>query len=155
MKIKKLNKKGFSLVEVIIAMAVVTIVTLTAISIIYSGADHTREGNAQSRALYFVADAIEAFKAAEPDQLGNHSDFYNALMMTGKDASGNIVYRDDVTPIVPPSGFTYAFQINGSNCRVYIKFSSPKPGAYNGIEIEARDSKDNIIDNFSYEKSPR
>lgn len=74
MKLKRLNKRGFSLVEVIIAMAVVSIVTFAALSIIYPATDKTVEANAQSNAIYFAADAIECFKATR-----NSTEFFQAL----------------------------------------------------------------------------
>ena len=74
MKMRKMNKKGFSLVEVVIAMAVVSIVTLTAISIVYSATDINRAGNAESDAIYFAADAVECFKATNTEE-----GFWNAL----------------------------------------------------------------------------
>ncbi len=74
MKLKRLNKRGFSLVEVIIAMAVVSIVTFAALSIIYPATDKTVEANAQSNAIYFAADAIECFKVTR-----NSTEFFQAL----------------------------------------------------------------------------
>ena len=74
MKLKRLNKRGFSLVEVVIAMAVVSIVTFTALSIIYPATDKTVEANAQSNAIYFAADAIECFKATK-----DSDEFFEAL----------------------------------------------------------------------------
>lgn len=74
MKLKRLNKRGFSLVEVIIAMAVVSIVTFAALSIIYPATDKTVEANAQSNAIYFASDAIECFKATK-----DSDEFFAAL----------------------------------------------------------------------------
>lgn len=74
MKLKRLNKRGFSLVEVIIAMAVVSIVTFAALSIIYPATDKTVQANAQSNAIYFASDAIECFKATR-----NSTEFFQAL----------------------------------------------------------------------------
>lgn len=185
MRFKKLkNKKGFSLVEVAIAMAVVSIVTITAIAIIYPATDKTKVANSQSAAIYFAADALECFKATEVkvDENGNKdtSEFYNALMfnsITGveevlnRDESGNDIIsyvnvfeeRNDVT-FFPSEDYDYVFQINGSNCRVYINISqhlgvgvgsygAPK---YFSISIVAKDSNDNELVNVtSYSNASR
>ncbi len=160
MKLKRLNKRGFSLVEVAIAMAVVSIVTFAALSIIYPATDKTKVANSQSAAIYFAADALECFKATEVkvDEYGNKdtSEFYNALMF--KRIIGENVYeeRNDVT-FFPDPNYDYVFQINGSNCRVYINishfpgvgvgsFGAPK---YFSITIVAKDSNGNELVNIT------
>lgn len=164
---KKLkNKKGFSLVEVAIAMAVVSIVTFTAIAIIYPATDKTKEANAQSAAIYFAADAIECFKAVDIKSNGvnaNISEFYDALMSTriisqDVDDEGNVIntYYDGVTPIAETNGAEYAFQINGSNCIVYIDFDFVSNAKEHKIIISATDSAGNdILPETTFRKSPR
>lgn len=62
------NKKGISLVEVVIAMAIVTIVTITTLSIIYSSTLATQKASHRTAAQYFAMDILEAFKMAENEQ---------------------------------------------------------------------------------------
>ena len=164
---KKLkNKKGFSLVEVAIAMAVVSIVTITAIAIIYPATDKTKEANAKSAAIYFAADAIECFKAVDIKLDGvnpsNLSEFYDALMSTriisqDVDGEGNVIaYYEGVTPIDETDGYVYAFRINGSNCIVYIRFDFISNAKEPKIIIKVTDSAGNdIIPETTYRKSLR
>ena len=171
MKFKKLkNKKGFSLVEVAIAMAVVSIVTITAIAIIYPATDKTKEANAQSAAIYFAADAIECFKAVDikldgvnPSNISEfYDEFYDALMTTriisqDVDDDGNVIntYYEGVTPIGEIDGYE-AFRINGSNCIVYIRFDFILNAKEPRIIIKVTDSAGNyIIPETTYRKSLR
>lgn len=75
---KKINKKGFSIVEVVIAMAVITLVTVTAISIATGADKNARTALYRTDAQLFAADAVECFKATK-----NVNDFKNALESRG------------------------------------------------------------------------
>ena len=59
-----MNKKGITIAEVVIAMAVVTIVTVTALSIAFTSTRSTQKGLDKTAAQYFAADAVECFRAA-------------------------------------------------------------------------------------------
>lgn len=101
---RKINRKGFSLVEVVIAMAVVSIVTLTAISIVYSATDRNKQANIKSDAIYFTADVIECFKATETAK-----DFYYALK-----------FRENCSFLTP----TDAPEDNATSCLFICRFGS-------------------------------
>ena len=157
-KLKK--KKGFSLVEVAIAMAVVSIVTFTAIAIIYPATDKTKEANAKSNAIYFVADAIECFKATEikGDIVRDYSEFDEALAFRGVVSIESGCPTQDPNNPVPGNceGCHKVVILNGSKYKAHMKFTSPMPGKNNEITIEVTDNEGNeIVEKVTYTKSPR
>ena len=62
---KRLNKKGFSIVEVIIAMTVIAIVSASALTIVLKSLDNTRAAMYKADAQYLVYDALECYKVAD------------------------------------------------------------------------------------------
>ena len=146
MKLKRLNKRGFSLVEVIIAMAVVSIVTFAALSIIYPATDKTVEANAQSNAIYFAADAIECFKAT--DNVGE-------LISTMSFRDGmNLVNDPTLLPgniAVLCSGY-YVFQTESGSCYVGVQIDASDS---NKLYIRAVSNNGNILIDETFTKSPR
>ena len=62
---KRLNKRGFSLIEVIMALAVVVIVSVAALSITLSSVPAKLNAMNKTRAQNFAADAWECFKVAD------------------------------------------------------------------------------------------
>ena len=71
---KKLNKKGFTLLEVVLALAVISIVSATSLAIASNTSDNTRAAMYKADAQYFVYDALECFKASK-----TKADFYTAF----------------------------------------------------------------------------
>ena len=136
MKLLK-NKKGFSVVEVVIAMAVITIVTVTALSILTSAANNTREMMYKADAQYLVADAVECFKVSN-----STSEFYEALNFRGnwKGASQS---SDSVSIYI----------INGSCYQVtaITNYNDLRPT----LNIEVIDNNRKIITEYSYTKAKR
>ena len=59
------NKKGMTMVEVVIAMVVVLLVTVAAMSIILSSTHTTHTAVCRSQAQYFVSDAFTSFRASD------------------------------------------------------------------------------------------
>lgn len=60
-----LNQKGFSLIETVIAMAIIIIVTVSALTMVTSSLNITKKEIYTSKAQYFAADSLEAFRIAE------------------------------------------------------------------------------------------
>ena len=77
MKLLK-NNKGFSVVEVVIAMVVVSLVTATALSILSLSAAHSKTTTYKIDAQYLVSDAVECFKVSD-----TADEFYDALVFRG------------------------------------------------------------------------
>ena len=154
MRFKKLkNKKGFSLVEVAIAMAVVSIVTITAIAIIYPATDKTKEANAKSNALYFAADVIECFKATKNP---------NELQVALSEREGVTEYEFFTNPFVafgvPVASAEY--RVDSGNCRVSFTIVVSNSDATGEVldytlNIEAYDSTGNPLWSTSYLKEAR
>lgn len=153
MKLKRLNKRGFSLVEVAIAMAVVSIVTFAALSIIYPATDKTVEANARSNAIYFAADVIECLKATE----------------TPEELQAALDQRDGVTKVKfeienDPNATTVVdaeYKINGSNLRAYVKVTVEYSGPAGfgstrnyKVSVEIKDN-DKVIFDTAYTKALR
>lgn len=103
---KKINKKGFSLVEVVIAMAVVSIVTITAISIVYSATDKNRAGTAESDAIYFAADVIECLEMTETE-----AEFIEALEFREEDKQVYKTSDIEMSPLLTHIN-SYFYEIN-------------------------------------------
>ena len=72
---KKFHNKGFSVVEVVIALTVISIVTITAISITSLSSKNTQAFLNKADAQYLVADAIECFKAIPCSSIDDYEDF--------------------------------------------------------------------------------
>ena len=68
MKNRKLNKKGMTIVEVVIAMVVVTMVTIAAVTIILSSTHTTNSAVYKNQAQYFASDALACFRASSDAQ---------------------------------------------------------------------------------------
>ena len=64
------NNRGFSMVEVVIAMAVVGLVTAAALVIMIGSVDSTQKTFNEAEAENFVANAVECYIAAEEDAPG-------------------------------------------------------------------------------------
>ncbi len=75
---RSLGRHGFSIVEVVVAMAVIAIVTASALTITLLSLSSEKKAVELSRAQYFAADALEAFRAAE-----DQSAFESAMEFAG------------------------------------------------------------------------
>ena len=151
---KKLkNRKGFSLVEVAIAMAVVSIVTITAIAIIYPATDKTKEANAQSNALYFAADVIECFKATKnPNEL--------QVALSEREGVSEITFDTYPGSIIGQKVASGAYRVDSGNCRIDFEIflsGSDSTGAVldYAIEIEVQDGTGNTFWSTRYVKEAR
>ncbi len=78
LKKKRKASRGFSLVEVVIAMAVITVVTVSAISLVLSGNTVTARSNRLFEAQTAAKNVIECFKVTD-DFEGKESAFCRAL----------------------------------------------------------------------------
>ncbi|MBQ1195598.1 MAG: type II secretion system protein [Clostridia bacterium] len=153
MKLKRLNKRGFSLVEVAIAMAVISIVTFTALSIIYPATDKTVEASAQSNALYFAADAIECFKATK-----NPSELQAAL--SERDGVTELAFNTSAFTAFGVPVASAEYRVDIGNCRVSFTIvvsdsDSTQEVLDYTMYIEVQDSAGNSLWSTSYLKEAR
>lgn len=65
------NNRGFSIVEVVIAMAVVGLVTAAALVIMIGSVETTQKTLNEANAENFVANAVECYIAAEGDNISH------------------------------------------------------------------------------------
>ncbi len=77
------NNRGFSMAEVVIAMAVVGLVTAAALVIIIGSVDSTQKTFNQAEAENFVANAVECYIAAEDNQNGISHSFTQNMRFCG------------------------------------------------------------------------
>ena len=101
--IKKLKQnRGFSIAEVVIAMSVVVIVSMTALTIVLSSTTAKNKAIAKNDALNFAANVVECFKAADSkDEFIKYVTFGTEVTLTNEDNSG-----------------TYSVDINGCNVTI-------------------------------------
>ena len=126
---KKLNKKGMTLPEVVLAMAVVTIVTITAISIVFSSSVSTKKSMNKIDAEYFLADALECFRASDT------AEQYEAAMNFGGHAA---------TEISEAEGrkiYTYKLEDSGYTATVSVGYTDGED-TFTGY---VKDLSDNLV----------
>ena len=87
------DKKGISMAEMIIAMAIISIVTAAALTVMISSIKNTEEDNDLMRVRHFASNAVEAFVAAESaDQFDGYMSFCGYTDVT-KEESEFWIYR--------------------------------------------------------------
>ena len=128
------NKKGFSLVEVIIAMTVIAIVSATALTIVLTSADNTRAAMYKADAQYLVADAIECFKVSATKE-----ELVDALMARG-DLNENDKEGSPVVLIMQESGYF-----------VFIDWNE----SYMSIQVKKDDNTEDVVASAEYIKAGR
>lgn len=85
------KKRGFSIVEVVIAMAVITIVSFTAVSLLSSASNHISKTRLDMYAVNDVANIWECFNVS-----ANEEEFEQALNFAGfsfEQAEGKTTYK--------------------------------------------------------------
>lgn len=70
----KKSKRGFTLAEAAIALAVISVVTVAALTLFNSSESITRRENAEAAARYFASDLVECFRTTD-----NLADFRDAV----------------------------------------------------------------------------
>ena len=136
-KLKK--KNGFSVVEVVIALAVVIIVSATALVItLYSIS--TKEGEInKNEAINFTENVLACFKTATA-QAEDEEDFYQQLEDLVYFAEGAALEGDDGT-------YTYSPGIHKYTVGLTAKFTEQGKAT---LHIYALDRKGNTIVSFDY-----
>ncbi len=123
------KKKGFSLMEAVIALTVVVIVSFAALSLVLSSATAKVNAVNKSKAQYFAYDALECFKASE-----SISDF-----------ESNMLFAADIEIKLDENGqFTYLSEEN--------KFTAEITVIDNTFKIEVLDKNKKEIISFDYTK---
>lgn len=122
------KKKGFSLVEAVIALSVVVIVSFAALSLVLSSTTTKVNAVNKSKAQYFAYNALECFKASD-----SATEFEN-----------NIAFAEGITPTTDENTYTFVSEENKFTATVTIKG--------NIFEITVWDKYDDEIISFDYTK---
>lgn len=133
------KKRGFSMAEVVIALAVVVMVTFAALTLVLSSITVTRNAVNKSEAQDFASNVLECFLVTE-----NLTDFINQVALAedkslggGEAAEGGataFVYRNDQ--------YKYIAYIT-------VNFGAPRPS----FEIDVTDKDGDSFLAFSYTKT--
>jgi len=113
---KILNKNGISIAEVVIAMAVVTIVTVTSLSIVFTSTRSTQKAAYTTAAQYFAADAVECFRAAKDAE-----QFETAMTFRG----GYTLCEPSAVDPEKESQYQYTYQLADSGYSAVVTLNYP------------------------------
>ena len=100
---KKLNKRGFTLAESVLALAIISIVSVSTLSLILSAQRSTISAAQKQQAQLYAADIISCYRVSE-----NDTDFAsNVNFALGKPIDDNtIALSDDLTAHIDQEGNT-------------------------------------------------
>ena len=132
-------KRGYSLVEVVVAMAVITTVTMTALSIMLFSISSRKTASDKAMAQNFAENAWECFKASE-----SREEFVSCLVFAEdvsladgeEDAEGRTVYR-------------YEFEECRYTATIKIQYSDT---ARSTFSVDVTDDDGDEIVSFTYRK---
>lgn len=122
------KKKGFSLVEAVIALTVVVIVSFAALSLVLSSTTTKVNAVNKSKAQYFAYNALECFKASD-----DTTEFEN-----------NIVFAEGLTPTKDENTYIFVSEENKFTAAVTINGKA--------FEITVWDKYNDEIISFDYTK---
>ena len=125
------SRRGFSLTEAIIAMAVILIVSLTAITIIMSSMNSKHTVFDQTRAQYFAESSLECFKSAE-----DKSEFAYLLSFVAEEDTLTSKNND----------YTYTSKKDNFKAKIHADFDT---GVF---EIEVTDKRGDELVSFNYRR---
>jgi len=131
MKKRILNKNGFTLAESIVAIAIVSLVSITAVTLILSSTHTTRSAVHKAQAQYFAEDALACFRAAE-----DADQFVDAMEFCG----GFLEYS--------VTGDTYVFTLKDSKFQAVALVEYPTEGRAS-FRIEVLDEDETVITSIS------
>lgn len=126
------NRGGFGLVEVMVAMAVIAIVTAAAVTIVMSSVRTSQKNRDQERAEYFSADAIEAFRISD-----DAASFINVMEFAGY----TLTEEGDL--------YIYAFD-NGYSAEVKAEYTSASGRPQ--LSVSVKDGEGNEVSSRSFTK---
>ena len=137
----KMRRRGFSLVEAVIALTFVLLVSIAAISIVFSAVRTNVKTFDKTRAQYFAENALEVFKASDSDaEFGKNLEF---------------ILPEDVT--VEPTAYgeytRFAYTSDESNFIALIDVEFESESGYHYFEISVFDKdSDSVVVSFDYRK---
>ena len=142
MRTQKRNRAGFSLVEVVIALSVIVIVSVTSISIVLSSISANTKAKNKSYAQYFADNLWECFLASD-----SQADFLAAVYFAeGVDLS----HPQNVGSFNDDGSITYRFTHGQYGFVAVIDVDFSDVG--DTFRISVSDGENKEIISFSYEK---
>lgn len=136
---KNKNKRGYSLVEVVIALSVIVTVSITALSIVLSSVATKVNAINKTEAQSFADNVWESFKAADTqDEFLSLVSFSEDVTLTESetDESGNTIY-------------TYYSEEHKFTAEIAVRYSE---NARSEFSISVTDKDGDSIISFSYRK---
>lgn len=129
------NRNGFSLVEVMVAMAVIAIVTASAVTIITSALNSTKKNIYANNVEYFASDVLQAYTSAE-----NSENFESAMKFAGY-------------PLVKDGGtedkYNYTFEQSKYVAEIKASYSDTDRSE---LSLIVKDDKGNEIKSYTFTK---
>ena len=138
MRKRLLNKNGITIAEAVIAMTVITIVTVSAISIILSSTVSTKKATYITEAQDFALSALECFRTSE-----NEDDFKSALEFIGG-YSGEITENAD--------NYTLTLENSGYNVSIIAEYSDSGADRFS---VSVTDGESAVTDTIEFTKASR
>lgn len=123
------NKRGYSLVEVVIALTVIVIVSVSALSIVLSSITTKQNAINKSYAQNFADNVWECFKAA-----GSEGEFISLVGLS----------KDDEVSLIDEPKYTYVSEKN--------KFTITITVTYPSLNVVVTDKDGDVIISFDYTK---
>ena len=132
------RKGGFFLVEVVIALSVIVLVTISALTICISSISAKIKTVNQSRAISFSDNVWECFKAADDeDDFISYVQFAEGITL--KDAQQDGGYNI----------YTYFSEENNFTATIAVKFASAERPE---LKVDVTDKSEELFISFSYTK---
>lgn len=135
MKKRIFNKKGFAMAETIVAMAVVSLVTVTAVMLFFASARTTQSAVYKAQAQYFAEDALACFRTAD-----DADQFSTAMELRGGFLEFSVT-----------GGNKYCFTLNGSKFQAVAFVEYPAEGRAS-FHIEITDGDDVVASISEFKK---
>ena len=108
--IMRRNQRGFTIIELLVVVAVISILTLISLTLYSNVQSRSRLAKAQADTRT-MASAIGAFQA----HMGQMPAVLGDLTVSQTNAAGQIAGPFMASTAVPPAGWTYNYSVGGSN----------------------------------------
>lgn len=139
------NKKGFSLVEVAIALAIITIVTVTALTIALNSITPQINNNNRAHAQNFAHNVWQCFQVAN-----DYNDVFTLLSLSYDTTN---MRKSEGTDGEGYTTYTYTSAEHNYTASIKLRFpDSTEPDGRPRMEITVKDGKDKEIIQLSYER---
>lgn len=139
------NRRGFTIVELVVAMVIIVIVSGAGISLVLTQSKVDSQATQTVDATNICENAIECFRYAVNVSSGDEeikTNFYNAFVLTGALDTENYPQKDDEDNVKIYDNY----EINASGAEITIAIDG------NTIKVKAVDSFDVTIIDTTYTK---